>query len=654
MTIAKIDFTNEAVLHRLFHDFEYFCNHALLIRPKGEILVEGVQAPLIPFVLNPPQKYALRVMYEMIALGIPIRIVILKARQFGISTLMLAWIFWHMWRRKHVRAIAAAAVKGTTIKTFGETMRRFFDNMPPEIRPAPRGKGKNATLSMEEAYFDAPHNSQCVYIEATDENARSDSLDHVLCTEVGDYEDGKGFFGAIDPALGRRSDTTLIKESTAKPGYFRAAYLGAKTNKTERAIFLPWTIHRELYHRPLLRDTRGRGSECWRDAKTHERVDFSPAELEEQTFLTRQHLRMGLPPVDLEQMYWRQIEINETYHGDAEWFNQEYPRDDVTCFEKGSGSAFTIVLPIIRATVDEAPTVHDDIRIGTLELPPDIKLDSSDVDDFKPYLDFLPEPEEGVIDFERTPGLVVFEEPRPDFIYTLGADVADDMQIAADPDDANFSAACVFCCNTREQVAEWRGSIDPEAYGDELAKLGYWYNTALINVELNNMGIATYFQLKRRLNYPERFKWMNVNEADLLDPKKEMFVTTRTTKPLLISAFRTAIRNSHFKVRSPGLQEEMIGYKIVNGQYKRGSDTQADRIIAAALAWQGVEQSTYGLDKVLGGREDRIRSAAAGAAKRAVSSTKPGRLLMPPPQLPAELEQLTTQSVIDEWESAIL
>lgn len=649
-----LNFADEIVLHRLTHDFVFFCRHALKIRPKQEILVGGVQAPLVPFELNPPQQYVLRVMFSMIAQGIPVRIVILKARQFGISTLFLAWIFWHMWRRRQVRCIAAAAVKGTTISSvFAETMKRFFDNMPPEIKPRARAKSRDASLSKEEAYIE-PQGSQCVYIEAQDENARSDSLDHVLCTEVGDYEDGKGFFGALDPALGRRTDTTLILESTAKPGYFRSRYLAAKTNKTERAIFLPWTVHRELYHLPLARDTRGRGKECWRDARTEDLVEFSDAELAEQQYLTRQHLRMGLPPVDLEQMYWRQVEINEKYHGDVEWFNQEYPRDDVTCFEKGSGSAFTIVLPTVRESVDETPEVCENIGIGTLELAYGIKLDSSEVEEFKPYIDFVPEPEEGVIDFERTPGLVIFKEPRPNFVYTIGADVADDMQVAADPDDANFSAACVYCCNTREQVAEWRGSIDPEEYGDELAKLGYFYNTALINVELNNMGIATYFQLKRRVNYPERFKWMNVNESDLVDPKKEMWVTSRTTKPLLITSFRTAVRNKHFIVRSPALQEEMIGYRIENGQYKRGPDTQADRIIAAALAWQAVEQTGFGAAQVLGGAEDLKSRSAHGAAKRAVAASKPGRIIMPKPELPAELADLGSQRVIDEWEAAYL
>jgi hypothetical protein len=244
------------------------------------------------------------------------------------------------------------------------------------------------------------------------------------------------------------------------------------------------------------------------------------------------------------------------------------------------------------------------------------------------------------------PALVIFQMPKPGYIYTLGADVADEMGVGADEDDNAFSVVEVYCCNTREQVAEWRGSIDPHDFGDVIAMIGYLYNTALINVEFNNMGVTTVDRLTKYLEYPNRFRWPKFDEAGKYT-KKEMWWTDDKTKQLMIGSLRSAIKRELFKVRSPGLQEELTAYQIQGGRYAPGPDAFADRIIAAALAWQGVEQTDYGLDKAMGYTEEDLHPA------RVVLESKHNPLEPVSRELPAalrrELDENYTQKVEDEY-----
>src|SRR3979411_582983 len=91
---------------RLMGDFEFFCVTLLKINPKvKELQKEGTKkGVLIPFVWNKAQLRTWKLMQSLIAQGLPIKLVVLKARQVGISTFFCAYLFWMMWRQKNYRA----------------------------------------------------------------------------------------------------------------------------------------------------------------------------------------------------------------------------------------------------------------------------------------------------------------------------------------------------------------------------------------------------------------------------------------------------------------------------------------------------------------------------------------------------------------------
>lgn len=633
-----------AMRDRMLYDFRFFCSK-LKIRLKGDLVTGGSgEGALAPFIWNEPQEIIWAKMQLAIAAGQPIRLVILKARQFGVSTFFCAWLFWWMWRRTEVRALISAHQK-LTLGVMLETMNRFYESFPPGFRPQLRASGPRARIGKEEVYF-ADRKSGALITPAHADAGRGDAYDLALCTEVAAYDDAANFFGGFIPAMGRRVDTSLIMESSPQPGWFWERYKNAK--RFDQDVFLPWMVARSLYTIPLESYTARGRVKAWRDVRTKERVTFTPAEIKEQQVLSRLEKREGREAVTWGQMYWRQIEIESTYDGDEEYFNQEYPRDDVTCFEKSVRSAFKNVLPIIRATVEETldeSAEWEDAAIGRLESDTVARPDAE-----VQRVAFV---NDDHVDFERWPGIFVCKRPQSGFVYTIGVDVADDINTSADEDDANFSVISVYCCNTREQVAEWRGGMDPHELGDEVAMVGYFYNTAMVCVEYNNMGITTVDRLTKYLEYPNRFRWPKWDEANKFT-KKEMWVTDEKSKQLMIGSLRYAIKNGNYKVRSPGLQEELTGYQVNSGRYAAGPDTYADRIIAAALSWQCVEQTDYGSSIVLGAI-DAPGEKAAGAAKRYVVTTPRGNPFVVPRELPADLEiELSdmAQTVEDLWGAA--
>ena len=72
---------------RTRHDFEYWCVKCCKIRDKSTGKIK-------PFKLNAPQRYVATLFEQDRAAGRPIRFIMLKARQWGGSTLVQMYMAW--------------------------------------------------------------------------------------------------------------------------------------------------------------------------------------------------------------------------------------------------------------------------------------------------------------------------------------------------------------------------------------------------------------------------------------------------------------------------------------------------------------------------------------------------------------------------------
>lgn len=639
---------------RLRSDFPYFCERLLKINPKVKELVQAradgekdePRGTLIPFVWNKAQHEVWRVMCDQIARGLPVKLVILKARQVGISTFFCAYLFWLMWRQMNYRAAVIAYEKKTTLAALNETMATFYDGLPAGYKPRLRQhRASGGRITKEEVYWD-DRKSKCDFIVQSPSAGRGIAVDGALCTEVSFYDQPEEFFGAFTPTMSDGPAAVLVMESSPEDGYFKDAYEIAKSGSTDRrAVFIPWWMVDDLYSRAIVR--RGRRLFDAKDASRE--VVLSPLVRKHQRAVSRMATKVGRPAITDEQMWWWLNFCESEYQGDDEWMRQEFPDDDVTAFQRASKSAFKAALPIVADTVKETPEVYpdafngsDEVRAGHLRSRSYLNAELDQTITFEP---------DDRVDQERRPGLVLLEVPRAEYTYVIGADVADEEGEEDEEGERAFSVGKVYCCDTREEVAWWRGHLDPTDWGDELVKLGYFFNTALLNVERNNMGRLTEHRI-RQLRYPphRRFKWPDWNIGPHALTKKEMWETNTTTKMLMIGSFRQWVRDRLYIVRDPGLQDEMAHYRVVHGKFQ-AKDRSADRIIAASLCVMAVEQTEFAYKNiVLGGAGVKEDRSAHGMASRILRTTK--TIPVPSDLLPEEFDEMGTQRVVDIFAAA--
>ena len=110
-------------------DFLLFCERNLMIRDK-------YSNQLIPFydVLNWEQMELIKMVAEDLATGRPIRYIVLKARQMGMSTLIEAMGYWWTSTHRFTTTVIIAHEKEAT-KNLYEMFRRYYEYSHPSFKP---------------------------------------------------------------------------------------------------------------------------------------------------------------------------------------------------------------------------------------------------------------------------------------------------------------------------------------------------------------------------------------------------------------------------------------------------------------------------------------------------------------------------------------
>ncbi|MEO6590307.1 MAG: terminase family protein [Pyrinomonadaceae bacterium] len=163
--------------------------------------------------------------------------------------------------------------------------------------------------------------------------------------------------------------------------------------------------------------------------------------------------------------------------------------------------------------------------------------------------------------------------------YVIGADVAEGLE------HGDYSSAHVVSANTSEIVAKWHGRLDPDLFGEELARLGLYYNTAMIGVEVNNHGLTTNKALQR-VGYPRIYQRKRLD-----GPRKNRktvdsigWLTTRVSKPLMIDELARDLRNDLILTDAETIGELLTYVRDDKGQMS-GSPFD-DQVVSLAIANQ--------------------------------------------------------------------
>lgn len=250
-TNANILFT-EFCRERFKYDFEFWAYNCALISPKGG----GAD---IPFFLNRAQRFYLKKLEELRMAGKPIDIILLKARQWGGSTLTQIYMLWiQIIHKRNWNSVICGDVESQS-KIVTGMLNKVLDNYPTWATGGVKLESKPYEGSAKTRIMEY---SQCMYSVGSaqkPESLRSQNISMSHLTEVGLWKDtaGKTPEDLVQSIFGSILDgpcTVKVLESTAKGvgNYFHRTWLAAtKGENNFNPVFIPWFMI-DMYSEKLL------------------------------------------------------------------------------------------------------------------------------------------------------------------------------------------------------------------------------------------------------------------------------------------------------------------------------------------------------------------------------------------------------------------
>lgn len=258
------DFLNGERIH---YDFEFWAATCAKIKDKRS-------GKIIPFLLRRPQLKLLRTLVEALFSGEPIRVILLKARQWGGSTLVQLFDAWiQIFHRINWNSCIVAHQKDQA-RNIRAMYSRMAEYHPKEVYPV---RFQNFEYSQTNKQLEGRGAVISIGSVKNPDSLRSDDIKLVHCTEVGLWEDTPKRKAAdvIQSIVGSVPDdpfTCVVLESTAKGvgNYFHDTWIGAEKGENDYTpVFVAW-FEIDIYYRRF-------GSE-------QEKADFAQSLTEEEVY----------------------------------------------------------------------------------------------------------------------------------------------------------------------------------------------------------------------------------------------------------------------------------------------------------------------------------------------------------------------------------
>lgn len=176
-----------AIIRVIAEDFFFFCERNLYIEDK----VTSEVIPLID-VINWQQQQLLKVVLQDIADGKPVRYIVLKARQMGLSTIIEALGYWWTITHRNIHTLIIAH-DSDAAESLYEMFKRYFDYSHYNFQPDRKyNNKKQLVFDVEDKFKEewTEHISMCREPEACGVSHKPPGLGSSIKTMVA--KDGKG------------------------------------------------------------------------------------------------------------------------------------------------------------------------------------------------------------------------------------------------------------------------------------------------------------------------------------------------------------------------------------------------------------------------------------------------------------------------------
>lgn len=186
--------------------------------------------------------------------------------------------------------------------------------------------------------------------------------------------------------------------------------------------------------------------------------------------------------------------------------------------------------------------------------------------------------------------ILIWSQPVKGVRYVVGVDTAKNR--AGKEDN---SAIVVMNVETMDTVFEFRGKIGSDLLPSFVARIGYYYNEALLCIENTGIGLATVMGVFN-LNYPKEkiyadqdHKVKRDNRFDYDKNENELgFSTNVRSKPIMIADLNSALEDGSLVLKSFAAINEFNTYVTdTTGSMGAAKGYTDDLVMAYALAIQG-------------------------------------------------------------------
>lgn len=433
---------------------------------------------VVPFRLNDAQRKLYAVAKRQQDAGKPVRLIILKARQLGFSTLTEGLIFHACATRKNVNALIVAHREDATANLF-RMSKLFYDELPAPVKPMLRASNAQELVfenpsklrSEREARPGLRSRIRCATAGGRG-IGRSDTLQCVHLSEYAFWPDGAdgkaSTLAGILQAVPSLPGTMVVIESTAN-GFedFKERWDAAVAGENDfEPVFFAWFENPD-YSMPVVPGT-----------------EWTP---EERDLKAAYQLTDG-------QLQWRRWCIANNCGGSLDMFRQEYPASPGEAFLHSGTGVFDNEQIVLR-------------------------------------LERLPEPAgrgeftDGEWTESETGAITLYELPEEGVPYVLGGDTAGE--------GSDYFTAIVIDNVTGRIAAKLRQKYSEPEYVRQIYALGSFYNDALVAIETN---FSTYPVMKlQEMEYPNQYSREREDTYTRQMRKSYGFRTDRQSRPRAIA-----------------------------------------------------------------------------------------------------------------------
>lgn len=579
---ARDKVVEEFIRIRQKHDYPFWAAMFAYIKRKGG----GTD---VLFRLNRPQRKLIKRLEKMRKAGKPIRLILLKARQWGGSTSIQIYMAWLQLVHEVGLNSLIIAHQGTGSDEIKDMFDRLVKSYPVEMlheigdayapnEPKMVGVGKSGSI------FRVPQRNCKIKIGTAERpnSCRGGDYNLVHLSEVGLWKetDGKKPEDIVRSACSGillRPYTMIVYESTPNGvgNFFHKEYLAAKKGQSQfEAMFVAW-FEIEQYELPF--ENEADKYEFAKKLFANRRNEEVKSDREEPGTY---HWRLWEKGATLEAIHWYVSERSKyTNHGDMA---SEYPSDDIEAFTYSGRKVFS------SEDVEQfRPACRAPRWIGEIYGSADEGEKAIEGLRFKKEADgrlFMWHDVEKSEDEEVTDQYLVIVDVCKG--HTKNADFADILVLNRQP---------MMDGEPPVVAAEWHGHIDMDKLAWKAMQVAAYYNNALLVIESNTLetnntkGEAEYILTLIHEVYGRQLYARKQSAEDIRQglPKKYGYHTNPLTKKVVIYNLKVVIRERLYVEREEACLDEYLTYvETENNVFEAMEGYHDDRLMTRAIGMQ--------------------------------------------------------------------